>query len=96
MIYDQFENAVTMQFSKITVNTGLADKLFTFVAPKGRGDRAAAVRLRAMPADNSFDIVCKIDMQEVTNGLDQARREIDTRYDLKGSKNEIELEKTDI
>ena len=48
-----------------------------------------------MPADNSFDIVCKIDMQEVTNGLDQARREIDTRY-LKGSKNEIELEKTDI
>src|SRR4029453_90029 len=49
-----------------------------------------------MPADNSFDIVCKIDMQEVTNGLDQARREIDTRYDLKGSKNEIELEKTDI
>src|SRR5882672_641713 len=49
-----------------------------------------------MPADNSFDIVCKIDMQEVTNGLDQARREIDTRYDLKGSKNDIELEKTDI
>src|SRR4030095_9139111 len=34
------------------------------------------------------------DMQEVTNGLDQARREIDTRYYLKGSKNEIELEKT--
>jgi len=33
--YDQFENTVTMQFSKITVNTGLADKLFTFVAPKG-------------------------------------------------------------
>jgi outer membrane lipoprotein carrier protein len=35
VIYDQFENTVTMQFSKITVNTGLADKLFTFVAPKG-------------------------------------------------------------
>ena len=49
-----------------------------------------------MPADNSFDIVCKIDMQEVTNGLDQARREIDTRYDLKGSKNEIKLEKTEL
>src|SRR5258705_7464147 len=49
-----------------------------------------------MPADNSFDIVCKIDMQEVTNGLDQARREIETRYDLKGSKNEILLEKTEI
>ena len=49
-----------------------------------------------MPAENSFDVVCKIDMQEVTNALDQARREIDTRYDLKGTKNEIDLEKTDI
>jgi uncharacterized protein YajQ (UPF0234 family) len=47
-------------------------------------------------ADNSFDVVCKIDMQEVTNALDQARREIETRYDLKGSRNEITLDKTDI
>ena len=47
-------------------------------------------------AENSFDIVCKVEMQEVTNALDQARREIDTRYDLKGSKNEIKLEKNDI
>jgi uncharacterized protein YajQ (UPF0234 family) len=47
-------------------------------------------------ADNSFDVVCKIDMQEVTNALDQARREIETRYDLKGSRNEISLDKTDI
>ena len=49
-----------------------------------------------MSAENSFDIACKIDMQEVTNALDQARREIETRYDLKGSKNELALEKTDI
>jgi uncharacterized protein YajQ (UPF0234 family) len=49
-----------------------------------------------MAAENSFDIACKIDMQEVTNGLDQARREIETRYDLKGSKNELTLDKTDI
>lgn len=49
-----------------------------------------------MASDNSFDVVCKIDMQEVTNALDQARREIETRYDLKGSKNEVVLEKTDI
>jgi cyclic-di-GMP-binding protein len=49
-----------------------------------------------MAAENSFDIVCKIDMQEVTNALDQARREVDTRYDLKGTRNEIQLEKTDI
>jgi len=49
-----------------------------------------------MAAENSFDVVCKVDMQEVTNGLDQTRREIDTRYDLKGTKNEIKLEKNDI
>jgi uncharacterized protein YajQ (UPF0234 family) len=49
-----------------------------------------------MAAENSFDIACKIDMQEVTNALDQARREIETRYDLKGSKNEVALDKTDI
>src|SRR5262245_56345754 len=49
-----------------------------------------------MAAENSFDIVCKVDMQEVTNALDQARREIETRYDLKGTKNELTLEKTDI
>jgi cyclic-di-GMP-binding protein len=49
-----------------------------------------------MAAENSFDIACKIDPQEVTNALDQARREIETRYDLKGSKNELVLEKADI
>ena len=49
-----------------------------------------------MPAENSFDIACKIDPQEVTNALDQARREIETRYDLKGSKNELRLEANEI
>ena len=49
-----------------------------------------------MAAENSFDIVCKIDMQEVTNAIDQARRDITTRYDLKGAKNEIEIENMDI
>jgi uncharacterized protein YajQ (UPF0234 family) len=49
-----------------------------------------------MAAENSFDVACKIDMQEVTNALDQARRELETRYDLKGSKNELALDKTDI
>jgi uncharacterized protein YajQ (UPF0234 family) len=46
-----------------------------------------------MAAENSFDIVCKVDMQEVTNALDQARREIATRFDLKATKNEITLDK---
>ena len=49
-----------------------------------------------MAAENSFDIVCKIDMQEVTNALDQTRREIETRYDLKGTRNEVTLDKTDL
>jgi uncharacterized protein YajQ (UPF0234 family) len=49
-----------------------------------------------MAAENSFDIACKIDMQEVTNALDQARREIETRYDLKSTKNEVKQEKNDI
>ena len=47
-------------------------------------------------AENSFDIACKLDMQEVSNAINQARREIETRYDLKGSKNDIAEEKMDI
>ena len=35
VVYDQFENTVTMLFRKTTVNAGLPDSLFTFVAPKG-------------------------------------------------------------
>ena len=49
-----------------------------------------------MAAENSFDVACKIDMQEVTNAIDKARRDVATRYDLKGAKNEIEIEKMDI
>ncbi len=47
-------------------------------------------------AENSFDITCKLDMQEVSNAINQAKREIETRYDLKGSKNEVVQEKMDI
>jgi outer membrane lipoprotein carrier protein len=35
VVYDQFENTVTMQFRKTTVNSGLADSVFTFVPPQG-------------------------------------------------------------
>ena len=35
VVYDQFDNTVTMKFAKVTVNSGLSDKLFTFVPPKG-------------------------------------------------------------
>ena len=40
----------------------------------------------------SFDIVCQVDFQEVTNSVDQARREIANRYDFKGSNCTIELD----
>jgi outer membrane lipoprotein carrier protein len=35
IVFDQFENTVTMKFSKVAVNSGLADRLFTFVPPPG-------------------------------------------------------------
>jgi outer membrane lipoprotein carrier protein len=35
VVYDQFENTVTMNFRKTTVNSGLADSVFTFTPPKG-------------------------------------------------------------
>ena len=41
--------------------------------------------------DNSFDIVSKIDINEVTNAINQSEKELLTRYDLKGSKSEIKL-----
>lgn len=41
----------------------------------------------------SFDIVSEINMQEVDNAVNQARKEIEQRYDFKGSKSEINLEK---
>jgi cyclic-di-GMP-binding protein len=43
--------------------------------------------------ENTFDIVSKVDMQEVSNAIQQALKEIHTRFDLKDSKSNIELEK---
>jgi uncharacterized protein YajQ (UPF0234 family) len=44
-----------------------------------------------MAAEHSFDIVSKVDLQEVKNAIQQAMKEIHNRFDLKGSKTEIEL-----
>jgi uncharacterized protein YajQ (UPF0234 family) len=44
-----------------------------------------------MAQDNSFDIVSKVDIQEVRNAIDQALKEVKQRFDLKDSKSEIEL-----
>lgn len=45
-----------------------------------------------MASQNSFDIVSKFDAQELRNAIDQAMREITTRYDLKDSRTTIEQE----
>ena len=46
-----------------------------------------------MASDSSFDVVSDFDRQELKNALDQARREIATRYDFRGATAEIEEEK---
>src|SRR5690349_4151855 len=45
-----------------------------------------------MPDTFSFDVVSDFDRQEVVNTVDQALREVHTRYDLKDSKTEISLD----
>ena len=42
--------------------------------------------------EHSFDIVSKVDLQEVSNAIQQAMKEIGQRYDFKGSKSNIELD----
>lgn len=44
-------------------------------------------------ADSSFDIVSKIDMQEMTNAITQTEKELASRFDFKGSKSSLTLEK---
>ena len=46
-----------------------------------------------MAADQSFDVVSKVEIQEVKNAIDQATKEVNARFDLKNSKSKIELEK---
>ncbi|HET9793726.1 MAG TPA: YajQ family cyclic di-GMP-binding protein [Thermoanaerobaculia bacterium] len=43
-----------------------------------------------MAQDNSFDVVSKVDLQEVLNAVQQASKEIATRFDFRGSKSKIE------
>ncbi|OGW40805.1 MAG: YajQ family cyclic di-GMP-binding protein, partial [Nitrospirae bacterium RBG_13_39_12] len=46
-----------------------------------------------MSDEHSFDIASKIEMQEVSNAVQQALKELHQRFDFKGSKSSIELEK---
>ncbi|MDP9158780.1 MAG: YajQ family cyclic di-GMP-binding protein [Acidobacteriota bacterium] len=45
--------------------------------------------------ENTFDIVSKLDLQEVANAIQQALKEVHTRFDLKDSKSNIELDGKD-
>jgi cyclic-di-GMP-binding protein len=49
-----------------------------------------------MSKESSFDIVSKVEMSEVTNAISIAMKEIQTRYDFKGSKSEISLDKEEL
>lgn len=46
-----------------------------------------------MADEHSFDIVSKVDLQEVLNAVQQTMKEIGQRFDFKGSKSEVELQK---
>ncbi|MFS0864198.1 YajQ family cyclic di-GMP-binding protein [Fredinandcohnia sp. 179-A 10B2 NHS] len=49
-----------------------------------------------MSKESSFDIVSKVDLPEVTNAISIAKKEIQTRYDFKGSKSDISLDKEEL
>lgn len=49
-----------------------------------------------MASENSFDIVSDFDHQELVNAVDQAQRDIQTRFDLKDTKTSLTLTKTDL
>ena len=49
-----------------------------------------------MAGDCSFNIVSQFDEQELVNAVDQTRREVKTRYDLKNTKTDIEHDKNTI
>ena len=46
-----------------------------------------------MAEEHSFDITCKIDLQEVSNAVNQTVKEIGQRFDFKGSKSTVELDR---
>ena len=45
-----------------------------------------------MAKDCSFDIVSEFDKQELVNAIDQVKRELTTRFDLKGSNSDVVLD----
>ena len=58
-------------------------------------DRMLPAKDKKMAQENSFDIVSKIEIQEVRNAIEQALKEVKQRFDLKDSHSEIELLNSD-
>lgn len=48
-----------------------------------------------MAKDHSFDIVSEVNMQELDNAVHQAKKELEQRFDFKGSMSTMELDKTE-
>jgi cyclic-di-GMP-binding protein len=67
---------------------------FALFAVKGfsRRTQASTTLIYYVMPENTFDIVSKIDLQEVSNAIQQAMKEIHTRFDLKDSKSNITLD----
>lgn len=49
-----------------------------------------------MAKDPSFDVVSKVDMQEIDNAVNQTKKEISQRFDFKGSKSEVSVDNDDV
>ena len=80
------------------VGTGDRRCGFDLKAAAAATDRVEAREfpLPHMASTYSFDVVSDFDRQELVNTLDQVRRDVGNRYDLKDSGTEIELEETEV
>ena len=58
--------------------------------------RALVHNLCIMASESSFDIESQFDMQELRNAVDQVKREVQNRYDFRGTNTEITLNDEDI
>ncbi len=71
---------------------------YSSTSAKNNSDVISKERKEHYPvaSENSFDIVSDFDRQELVNALDQARREVGTRYDLKDTGTVIDLSQTEL
>jgi uncharacterized protein YajQ (UPF0234 family) len=88
----EFDDASTcwkpFQRSLMIARSGLRQRVSRTFSPRG----AALAYNRVMAQQNSFDITSQIDHAEVVNAIHQALKEVQTRFDFKDSKSNIEVE----